>query len=103
MLLKKEYSSNKKKCKVTFFLPKDIADNFNSISVVGDFNQWDPHANLFSEKEADGSYSVAVILEANNKYQFRYLADGIHWFNEAEADGEVESYYKGSKNSVIVI
>ena len=103
MPIKKKYSQNKKKCKDSFSISKEIADNFTSISVVGDFNQWDRHENLFLEKAKDGSYSVSVVLESNKKYQFRYLADGVHWFNEIEADGEVDSYYKGSKNNLIIV
>jgi hypothetical protein len=103
MAIKKEYSQDYNQCKVTFILPKNIADSFNSISVVGDFNQWDHHKNIFTEKEVDGSYSISIILESKNAFQFRYLADGIHWFNEEDADDEIEGYYEGSRNSIIVI
>ena len=71
--------------------------------MVGDFNDWSPNANLFSEKETDGSYSTTVILDTRKEFEFRYLGDGIHWFNEPEADKEVEAYFKGSKNSVVVV
>ena len=103
MALNKKYSSNKKSCKVTFTLPKEFVFNFNKVSLVGDFNNWSTNENLFSETEADGSYSVSVILESNKEYQFRYLCDGVHWFNEPEADKQVDSYVKGSKNSVIAV
>ncbi len=103
MPIKKEYSQNKDECKVTFTLPKDLAENFSSISVLGDFNKWDPHKNQFYENEADGTFTSTVALETKKHYQFRYLADGVHWFNEAEADDEVDSYYKGFNNSVIIL
>ena len=103
MPIKKEYSQNNDECKVTFILPKEIADSFTQISVVGDFNQWDQNINQFCKNEADGTCTATVILEPQKSYQFKYLADGIHWFNDSDADGEIESYFKGSKNSVIVI
>ena len=103
MAIKKEYSKNKANCKVTFIVSKEIADNFQKFSLVGDFNDWSPDANIFSEMEIDGSYSATIVLESKKEYEFRYLVDGIHWFNESEADREVQSYYQGSKNSVVVV
>ena len=46
MAIKKEYSQNKSECKVTFILPKELTDNFNKISVTGDFNNWSPEITL---------------------------------------------------------
>ncbi len=102
MALKKEYSKNGEICKVTFIIPKEVAENFNTISLVGDFNEWNSDANHFVETEKNGDYSVTLELPAGRKYQFRYLADGVHWFNEEEADGEVQTYV-GSYNSVLKI
>ncbi len=100
MAIRKEYSKNKEVCKVTFVLPRDIARNFKTVSLVGDFNEWNPDANKFAETEKNGDYSVTIELPAGKKYQFRYLADGVHWFNEEEADGEIQTYV-GSYNSVL--
>ena len=103
MALNKEYSHNKKECKITFILPKEFMSDFSKISLVGDFNNWDPDENLFTENQTDGSYSVEVILPSEHEYQFRYLCDGVQWFNEPEADKQVDTYFAGSKNSVIVV
>ncbi len=103
MALKKQYSNNKKECKITFILPKEIMSNFSKVSLVGDFNNWHPDVNVFTENQADGSSSVEVILPSEHDYQFRYLCDGVQWFNEPEADKQVDTYVAGSKNSVIVI
>ncbi len=100
MPIKKEYSKNGEICKVTFIIPRLKAENFSKISLVGDFNEWNPDANFFAETEKNGNYSVTLELPAKRKYQFRYLADGEHWFNEPDADYETETYV-GSHNSVI--
>jgi hypothetical protein len=68
MALKKEYSRDGGECKVTFTLPKEIMSNFSKISLVGDFNNWDPDVNLITENQADGSYSVEVILPSEHDY-----------------------------------
>lgn len=101
MALKKEYSKNKKICKVTFTLPKELGDNFDKISLVGDFNNWDPDANLFSENSESGDYTVSIQL-SGGIYHFKYLADDVQWFNEDEADAEEVNDF-GTKNSVIRI
>ena len=103
MAISKKYSQNKKVCRVTFTLPKEICDYFEEIGVVGDFNNWDPHQNKFSHKNGDGSSSIELVLEAGKEYQFRYLCDGQIWFNEPEADKENLTQYGDAKNSVIVI
>ncbi len=100
MPIVKEFSKNGDICKVKFVVPKDIASNFNKISLVGDFNEWNPDEHIFAETEKNGDFSVTVNLPTNKTYQFRYLADGVHWFNEPEADGEVQTYV-GSYNSII--
>ena len=101
MAIKKEYSTDKTICKVTFTIPKEIAEQFKEISLVGDFNNWDPKANLFSLIK-DAVYSVSVKLKANKEYQFRYLGGSQTWLNEIEADKHVPNSY-GSENSYIFI
>ena len=101
MAITKEYSQDKTECKVTFSLTKEFVNNFKTVCVLGDFNNWSPDEIIFSESEADGSFTAQIFLPTNNSYQFRYLGDGVQWFNESEADREVESYFKGFKNSEI--
>ena len=52
MALIKSYSQDKKVCRVTFTLPKEVCENFDEICVVGDFNNWDPHHDKFSHKHS---------------------------------------------------
>lgn len=40
MPIKKQYLKNKGECKVTFKIPKNVANDYGSASVVGDFNNW---------------------------------------------------------------
>jgi 1,4-alpha-glucan branching enzyme len=101
MPIKKEYSKDKSVCKVTFSLPREVAMQFDEIALVGDFNNWNPKDNLFSDVK-EGFHSVSVELEANKEYQFRYLADGEVWLNESEADKHVATPY-GSENSVLIL
>ena len=43
--IKKEFLKTRNVCRVTFRLPKIAAPDAKSICTVGDFNNWDIHAN----------------------------------------------------------
>lgn len=103
MAVEKKYSSDKKVCRITFSLPKEINKNFKEISVVGDFNNWDPHKNKMTHTKPDGSTSLDLDLESGNEYQFKYLCDNQVWLIEPEADKQILTYYGDSHNSVLVI
>jgi 1,4-alpha-glucan branching enzyme len=83
--------------KVTFTL--SLADTPNPVSVLGDFNGWDPHAHPL-KKRSNGTRSVSVVVPAGGEFSFKYLADGGTWFNDVEADEHTSNEY-GEVNSVI--
>ncbi len=96
-MLKKTKISGKNEVKVTFVLPGD--QPHEKISVVGDFNNWDPGANKL-KKRSNNTYSTVVTLKKGKSYAFRYYAsDGI-WFNDDAADDYVHNEH-GSVNCVV--
>ena len=101
MALKKKYSKDKSRCKVTFILPSEVAKEFNHIALVGNFNNWDTKSHRFLPRR-NKTYSISVELEPNKEYEFKYLADETTWLNEEEADKNIVSPI-GSTNSVIVL
>jgi 1,4-alpha-glucan branching enzyme len=102
MALSKKYSKDKKVCRISFTLPKEICENFAEVSIVGDFNNWDMHQNKFVNKSSDGSSSIELVVDAGKKFQFRYLCDGQIWLNEPEADGETLTHFGDAKNSILI-
>lgn len=83
------------KVKVTFALP----DSGECVSVVGDFNGWDPWVSPL-RRRSNGTRSVTVALDRGTPYTFRYLSGG-RFFDEAEADEWPPNGYGGT-HSVIV-
>ena len=67
--------------KVTFALPADQIDQ--PVSVLGDFNNWDPLANPL-KKRSNGTRSAVVEVP---------VADGT-WFCDPEADAVVHDEYQ---------
>jgi 1,4-alpha-glucan branching enzyme len=65
--------------RVTFALPAD--EPGGAVSVVGDFNNWNPYAHPL-RKRANRTRSAAVTVKTGSTLHFRYLADGGVWFDD---------------------
>jgi 1,4-alpha-glucan branching enzyme len=94
-MLKRRFDASGK-VKVTFALP----DSGEPVSVVGDFNGWDPSVSPM-RRRSNGTRSVTVVLDPGKPYSFRYLAAGGRFFDESEADDWPPNGY-GDTHSVIV-
>ena len=69
--------------RVTFVLPVD--EPSGAVSVVGNFNDWDPFAHPL-RKRTNGTRSASVKVPAGTRLHFRYLGEGGIWFDDAAAD-----------------
>ena len=65
--------------RVTFALPRDTPGG--AVSVVGDFNDWDPFAHPL-RRRTNGTRSATVTVDAGRTLHFRYLAEGGIWFDD---------------------
>jgi 1,4-alpha-glucan branching enzyme len=65
--------------RVTFALPANEPDG--AVSVVGNFNEWDPFAHPL-RRRANRTRSAAVTVQAGSTLHFRYLAEGGVWFGD---------------------
>ncbi len=102
MSLKKKYLKSKPVCKVTFELPKEAAPTNASVSLVGDFNNWDSNATPLTHRKS-GVYNVTVDVAIEQEYAFRYLINGDVWENDWQADNYVPSHIPGVENSVVIV
>ena len=85
--------------KVTFTLAPSLVDQ--PVSVVGDFNGWDPLANPL-KKRSNGTRSVVVEVPAGHTIRFKYLAADGRWFCDPEADTVVHEEYHTVDSLLIV-
>ncbi|HKJ41693.1 MAG TPA: isoamylase early set domain-containing protein [Sunxiuqinia sp.] len=99
MSLKKQVLKSKPVCKVTFRVSKDIAAEAESVSLVGDFNNWDASVAPMNKLKS-GEFTSIIELEKGKSYEFRYLVNGKEWYNETEADGFIANSF-GAENSVV--
>ena len=68
--------------KVTFTLPADFPEG--PVSVLGTFNDWTPGVNEL-KKRAGGVRGTSVTVPAGPTLCFRYLGEGMAWFDDADA------------------
>jgi hypothetical protein len=99
--IKKEFIKSKNVCRVTFNLPRDAAPDAKSVYIVGDFNNWDIHADPITIRENE-DYTISLDLEQGRQYEFRYLIDESKWENDWNADKYVKSPYEDCDNSVVI-
>ena len=100
MAIKKTLTKDKKKCKVTFTLPAEVAPNANSVRVVGDFNNWNWSKGIKLQKKKN-QFQGAAELKAGQRHEFRYLIDNQRWENDWQADEYTPTPF-GCDNSVLV-
>jgi 1,4-alpha-glucan branching enzyme len=81
-MIRKQRAAGGTATKLTFVLP----DSGQGVSVVADFNAWDPLRHPL-KKRTNGTRSVQVSLPAGTTVRFRYLADTGQFFDDPEADG----------------
>ena len=84
--------------RVTFRLPHTT--NADRVSIVGEFNDWDSTATPMRHSRCDAEWIASVVLQAGQRYRFRYLLDGKRWFNDWYADDYEDNVY-GSSDSVL--
>jgi 1,4-alpha-glucan branching enzyme len=100
MSIKKQFLKTRPVCKVTFRLPREEAENAESVNLAGDFNGWNPSGTPM-KKLKDGSFSLTLDFSTGKDYQFRYLVDGRTWINDSRADRYVSSGFQDSDNFVV--
>ena len=98
-MLRKNYYKNGKKCRVWFYLPADVYAE--TATLVGDFNDWDETSHPMNKK-GDGTFYIALTLEAGRDYQYRYYLDGERWENDWHADFYAPNDM-GTENSVVSV
>lgn len=70
------------------------------VTLVGDFNGWDPVA-LELAGNGNGELSATLVVPRGRRYEFRYRDSGGRWFNDEAADDYCETPV-GAVNGVLL-
>jgi hypothetical protein len=72
-----------------------------TVSLVGDFNDWDMEATPLEQDPGRGVWSVTVPL-APGRYRYAFLVDGTTWLKDPRGAPALEDEF-GRPNSVLTI
>lgn len=102
MSIKKQILKSKPVCKVTFGLDKKEVSKADTVSLVGNFNNWNESSTQLTKLKS-GAFKLVVELPVGQDYEFRYLVDGNTWMNDTTADNYVASGVSNEQNCVIAL
>ena len=99
--MKREYSGDRTRCRVTFWLPQAAAraprrSRWRGASTTGRGSAPDGAAG-------ERRFHLELELEAGREHEFRFVVDGVRWENAWNADRYVWSDHAQCENSVIVL
>jgi hypothetical protein len=79
-----------------------INDNkAHTVAIAGDFNGWNPQANILEDSEGDGIWTGILKLEPG-KYEYMFVLDGEKWFPDPNALRYVKDGF-GNRNAILEI
>jgi hypothetical protein len=78
-----------------------VAPGAQSVSLVGDFNDWDAGATPMRAVNASGLWTAAIPLEPG-RYRYAFLLDGARWVADPSRPRALEDEF-GTPSSVVTI
>ena len=76
-------------------------DKAHTVAIAGDFNGWNPQANILEDPEGDGIWTGTLKLEPG-RYEYMFVLDGEKWFPDPNALRYVKDGF-GNKNAILEI
>lgn len=95
-MIKKKAVRSSDTVSVTFALP----DAGVPVSIVADFNDWDPFAHPL-KRRSNGTRSVTVPLPRGSQVRFRYLDSDGQFFDDGDGAAEPNGY--GGSHTVLAV
>lgn len=74
------------------------APDARQVSLVGDFNDWDPSAQPMIDEDGDGVWHVRVSLKRGVHYTYNFLVNGKEWISDPAATDVVADPFGGAKS-----
>lgn len=71
-----------------------------SVSLVGNFNQWDPARDALHGPDADGAWTIDLVLPSG-RYEYRFLVNGSEWVPDPRAQSVDDGM--GGTNSLVMV
>ncbi|MBN2440473.1 MAG: hypothetical protein JXJ04_03990 [Spirochaetales bacterium] len=86
---------------ITIHLMIDVPDA-TCVSVVGDWNNWDPDVDVLTDPDGDGRWEIKLHLNKNNEYRYQFLVNKEEWLPDPQSPLQIEDGF-GGVNSILEI
>jgi len=73
----------------------------HTVAIAGDFNGWNPQANILEDHEGNGIWTGTLKLEPG-RYEYMFVLDGEKWLPDPNALRYVKDGF-GNKNAILEI
>lgn len=78
-----------------------VAPSARNVTLVGDFNDWDPSATPLRRSTSGGAWSTAVELRPG-RHRYAFVVDGVRWIADPTAPPAPDDDF-GSPGSVVTV
>jgi len=86
---------------VQFSLRISNSNKVHTVAIAGDFNGWDPQANILQDPEGDGIWTATLKLPPG-RYEYMFVLDGEKWLPDPNALRYVKDGF-GNRNAILEI
>jgi hypothetical protein len=74
------------------------APQARSVSVVGDWNAWDPSRDRLRDPNGDGTWEIRLRLRKGEELRYQFLIDGERWVPDPQAPLQVDDGFGGTSS-----
>ena len=72
------------------------APQAKSVSLVGDFNRWNPAIHVLKRRDPSQPWELKVNLPRGKMYVYDFVIDGKHWVPDPSVETKVDDGFGGS-------
>jgi hypothetical protein len=74
------------------------APRAKTVSVVGDWNDWDPNRNRLRDPDGNGSWEIRLRLHKGEELRYQFLIDGERWIADPQAPLQIDDGFGGTSS-----
>jgi hypothetical protein len=74
------------------------APQAKTVSVVGDWNAWDPGRDRLRDPDGDGTWEIRLRLHKGEELRYQFLIDGESWVADPQAPLQIDDSFGGTSS-----
>jgi hypothetical protein len=74
------------------------APRAKTVTVVGDWNAWDPGRDRLRDPDGDGTWEIRLRLHKGEELRYQFLIDGERWIADPQAPLQIDDGFGGTSS-----